>query len=424
VPAREPEYRAAHQALVAAAQTITDRVETAELGVLYLDARGLGRRFDSANDLADELAREAERISGLSAQVGVAEGTFIAYEAARAACPGEGCAVPPGQERAFVASLPLSVLPSTSFSADTNSADLEMVRRLHLLGISTLGGLAALSRQAVVRQFGSNAGFLHDLSRGIDTRPVHPDSPPLALERRRTFSDALRERASLKAHVREVVAEMAENLVTQGLQAERLCLGLEEESGEEHISGGLLKPPSADGEKLARMAETLLEQLAPAWPVEAISLVAYPLRSFHLGAVQMGFFRDALDRAYEGVRALDVVRMAGRFGRSRHELLREALRRLRERFGDMIVTLASLIGPPSPRAVCVTTGPSGMPCALVWRERVQEVTLIYETWRTRTNWWRLPEERDYFRVETTDGRMHVLFHDLETDQWMLERRHI
>ena len=419
VPAREPEYRAAQQALVAAARGVTDRVEAVELGVLYLDARGLGRRFASDNVLVDELAREAEQISGLSIQVGVGEGKFVAEQAAQAACPGRGCAVPPGQERAFLSTLPLSTLPFALYGVD-----LEMVRRLHLLGICTLGGFAALPRLAVVRQFGPDAGPLHDLSRGIDTRPVRPDGPPLALERRRAFTDALRERAPLLAHAGQMAAELAELLKVLGLQAERLRLGLEEESGEEHATGGLFKPPSADVERLARLVEKLLEQLAPVWPVVAASLVAYPLRSFHLGAVQLGFFRGALDPSYGGIRSFDVAQVADRFGRLRNERLREALRRLRERFGDMVVMIASLVGPPPPTAVLVTTDPSGMPCALVWQERIREVTLIYETWRARTLWWRLPVERDYFRMETADGRMHVVFHDLGTDRWLLERRHI
>jgi hypothetical protein len=221
-----------------------------------------------------------------------------------------------------------------------------------------------------------------------------------------------------------MAAELAEMLSVQGLQAERLRLGLEAEGGEEHATGGLVKPPSADAERLARLVEKLLEQLAPAWPVAAVSLVAYPLRSFHLGAVQLDFFRGALDRVQGGVRALTIVQAAGRNGRQRHELLREALRRLRERFGDMIVMIASLVGPPEPSALLVTTDLGGMPCALVWRDRIREVTLIYETWRARTNWWRLPIERDYFRLETSDGRMRVVFHDLESDQWLLERRHV
>ncbi len=414
VPAREPEYRAAHQALVAAARGVTGRVETAGLGLLHLDARGQGRRFSSDTQLGDELAREAERISGLSVQVGVGEGKFVAEQAARAACPGQSCIVPPGRGRAFLSTMPLSVLPM----------DLEMARRLHMLGIRTLGALAVLPRLAVVRQFGSEAGPHHDLARGVDTRPVRPDAAPLAMERRRAFSDALHQRAPLLAHAGQMAGELADLLVAQGLQAESLRLGLEEEGGGEHAAGALVKPPSADAEKLARLVERLLEELEPAWPVEAVSLVAYPLRPFHLGAAQLGFFRGTLDLAYGDIRSLDMVQHSDRRSRPPYQRLREALRRLQERFGDMVVMIASLVGPPPPRPVLVTVDQGGMPCALIWRERIREVTLIYETWRARTSWWRYPVERDYFRLETSDGQVRVVFRDLGTDRWLLERRHI
>jgi nucleotidyltransferase/DNA polymerase involved in DNA repair len=75
--------------------------------------------------------------------------------------------------------LPLSALP----------ADPEMQWRLHRLGVRTLGALAALPRPALVRQFGPQAGPLHDLARGVDPRPVQSDGPPRA--RARAFDDPL-----------------------------------------------------------------------------------------------------------------------------------------------------------------------------------------------------------------------------------------
>jgi len=227
----------------------------------------------------------AGQASGLDVRVGLGSGKFVAEQAARAAQPGSGCLVPPGEERAFVSSLPLSALP----------ADLEMRRRLHLLGVRTLGALAALPRLAVVRQFGSHAGPLHDLARGIDPRPVHEEAPPLALARMRTFNDSLSDRAPLLAHADQMAAELAETLSRRGYQAEGLRLRLEEESGEEHAAGMPVKPPSADAGKLSRLAGRLLGGLTVAGPVTAFSLTVYPLRSFHLGATQLALFAGAPD---------------------------------------------------------------------------------------------------------------------------------
>ena len=319
---------------------------------------------------------------------------FVAERAARSTRSGSGCVVPPGEERVFLSPLPLSALP----------ADPEMQRRLHLLGVRALGALAALPRLAVVRQFGPHAGPLHDLARGVDPRPVHAEAPPLALERTRTFNDPLSDRAPLLAHASHVAAELAEALSCRGYQAEGLRLQLEEESGEAHAAGMPVKPPSAGVEKLSRLAGRLLGGLTVAGPVVALSLTVYPLRPFHLGATQLSLFTGARD--------------------VRRERLGEALRRLRERFGEMIIVVASLLGPPPPRPIQVTIDPQGLPRALVWRDRIREVEAIYEMWRERRRWWSRPVERDYFRLETGDGQMRVVFYDVRTGRWLLERRHI
>ncbi len=136
----------------------------------------------------------------------------------------------------------------------------------------------------------------------------------------------------------------------------------------------------------------------------ALSLTVYPLRPFHLGATQLVLFTGAAD--------------------SRRERLREALRRLRERFGEMAVVVASLLGPPLPQPVQVTTDAQGWPRAVVWRERIRAVETVTEAWRERRRWWSRPVERDYFRLETSDGQMRVVFRDVRSDRWLLERRHI
>ena len=64
----------------------------------------------------------------------------------------------------------------------------------------------------------------------------------------------------------------------------------------------------------------------------------------------------------------------------------------------------------------------------MWRDRMREVEAVYETWRERRRWWGRPVERDYFRLETVDGQVHVVFRDLgrdvRADRWLLERRHV
>jgi hypothetical protein len=387
-------------------------VETGELGLVYAEISGLKRRFDDETDLARALMEEPIAALGLDVRVGMAGSKFVAQQAAQAALAGKPCTVPAGEERAFLSPLDIAVLP----------LDPEMESRLRSLGVRTLGALAKLPRLAVVRQFGDHAAVVYDLASGVDGRPVHTDAPPLHVSRSHAFSDPLSDRTPLLACMKRMTGDVVEELNRRGYQAEGMRLELVEACGETHSVGKPVKPPSFNADKLSRLAHRLLGSLTVGGPVAELSLVVYPLRPFHLGATQLTLFPGGSS--------------AGPFGQT----LRETLRRLRDRFGEMIVAIAALAAPPRPLPTKVTTDPEGLPRAVVlrqgpspllgtssgpaWGERILEVRCVYELWRERRRWWGRPVERDYFRLELEDGQMRVVFHDVQVDRWLLERRHI
>jgi hypothetical protein len=107
---------------------------------------------------------------------------------------------------------------------------------------------------------------------------------------------------------------------------------------------------------------------------------------------------------------------------ARRRKLQETLRRLRERFGDAIIVIAALLGPPPPRPIQVTTMPNGEPCALIWHERIHKVDDVYESWRIDTRWWSQPLKRHYHRLATTDGHVRTIFCDPRTHTWFMDQR--
>jgi DNA polymerase-4 len=396
IPSREHIYREAHDVLIATAQRFAPAVETAGLGLIYAEATGLQRLFGPEAELARKLAAEATGNTQLPVQVGIAGTKFVAEQAAAAARPGGGCVVPSGEERAFLSPLPLTVLP----------IDLEIARRLEMLGVHTLGALASLPRLAIVRQFGAHAGPLHDLANGIDPRPVQPAAPPLAIQAQRAWDEPLTSRQAVNLHLQQMAAEMGEKLGHQGYQAEGLRLALIDRWERRHAAGIVVKPPSAEGTRLARLAYQVMEEhkLAEAARlVAAITLITYPLRPAHLGVVQPSLLGSIQDR--------------------RLRRLREVLRGLRTRFGELAVVVAALIAPPRPCPIQVTLSLQGLPQALVWHDHIHPVSTVYEGWRERRRWWGAPIERDYYRVEMTSGEIKLIFHDLREGQWLMERRH-
>jgi hypothetical protein len=61
------------------------------------------------------------------------------------------------------------------------------------------------------------------------------------------------------------------------------------------------------------------------------------------------------------------------------------------------------------------------PLAFTWAGRLHRVASVCNTWRVRTAWWQQEIWRDYFKVQTEDGLLCTMYHDLLTDRWHLAR---
>ncbi len=392
LPADNDTYHAVQQQVDAALRQFTDRVETAGLGVWLVDAADMGRMFVDNDQLAQHMLEAARDQSMLKLQLGLASHRFTAQQAAYAAAPNSSVIVPQKHGRAFLSPLPLTKLP----------IDDELLRRLDILGIHSLGALAALPRLALIRQFGSFAGMLHDLAAGRDPRPVYPEAPPLELRQSHIFEPAAAELPRLHTRTEAMSKALAQMLKKQGYQAQGICVQLEDETNQRYTASGVIKPPTADGAQLQRRIATLMSRLNPAEAVESVTIVIYPLRPAHLAATQLALFTVVQDQQLTQ--------------------LQQVLQRLRERFGQLIIVIASLIGPPRPQQIQVTTGADYIPRALVWRDRIVPVCRIYEHWRESRFWWAQPVHRYYYRVEDGSGQVRVVYRDLRGETWWLDRR--
>ncbi len=101
--------------------------------------------------------------------------------------------------------------------------------------------------------------------------------------------------------------------------------------------------------------------------------------------------------------------------------LRKIIRVLQQRFGEAIIRLASLIGPPLPLPIRIDARSDGTPFGLAWGGWSSRVTHVYEYWREQRTWWDRPVARDYYEIEAENGAVFTLFRD-EQGQWFLDRR--
>lgn len=385
----EAEYHARHDAMLAALRNYSRAVETVGLGEFLLDVRGLERIHDGDQRLAVDLAEAARSASRLAVQVGVGTGRFIAQQAARRYA---AQAVAPGEEARFVAAFPITDLPDLPG---------EMQRRLTLLDIHTLRGLAALRKPAVLRQFGAEASLFYELARGHDPRPLQPDLPPLRLVRSMTLAMPIADRQVILNVITHLSRRLSRTLILRGYHAEALKLVLEVAAPVRLEQGQALKPPTAEEGRLGRLAQQLLGRLGAAQPVWRVSLCAYPLRAWSLDAHQLALVQGGVPE--------------------KRARLENALQLILRRFGQAALFIASLLGPPIPLKVQMRLS-QGRPALLTFAGQSRLIQGVDEAWREEKGWWDTRAvRREYYRLILDDDSLRNVFHDLNNDEWYLDR---
>jgi hypothetical protein len=62
-----------------------------------------------------------------------------------------------------------------------------------------------------------------------------------------------------------------------------------------------------------------------------------------------------------------------------------------------------------------------LPGRFTWQGQIHPIEAISKRWRVQMEWWREGIHRDYFKLTTTTGLLVVIFHDLHTGHWYLQR---
>ena len=152
-------------------EEIGAQVESGRAGEAFFEARGLGRLWGGIEGV---LKRSREEL-GDSVRLGAGPGRFCAYVAATSSAG----IVPDGGAADFLQPLPVSLLCSRLGGEEADDLPNELER----LGISTLGRLAGLPRDAVADRFGRLGLRARRLARGEDD-PLRPRSvrEPLVVE--------------------------------------------------------------------------------------------------------------------------------------------------------------------------------------------------------------------------------------------------
>jgi len=189
--------------------------------------------------------------------LGIGPNRFVASVAARGK---RTCAR--GDEGDFVAPMPLEVLP----------IDPHTCERLRMLGVRTLGELAALPHGPFVRRFGPQAARWHELARGIDDVPLIPRPRRVTIERTLFGEGSAASQEALLFALRSLVARIVDDLVVLGQRAAELVLSLQCEDADVHEIRIRVAHPTAREGMLFDLIRAHLEGVRLEAPVEGLRL--------------------------------------------------------------------------------------------------------------------------------------------------------
>ncbi|MBM4447050.1 MAG: DNA polymerase IV [Chloroflexi bacterium] len=211
-----PTYRDASERFMTILADFSPCLEPAGLDEAYLDITGC-EAYGTPHQLALRIKERVRKELKLIASVGVASCKVVAKIASDSGKPDGLVEVGTGQEKEFLAPLPVASLPGVGKKTE---------QVLKAMGIKTIGQLAALPLEASRSSLGVAGVMIHQYANGIDNREVEPPGEAKSISRETTLAEDTLDHAFLKAVLRYLCERVGAELRQEGKQARTITLKL------------------------------------------------------------------------------------------------------------------------------------------------------------------------------------------------------
>ncbi len=276
----------AERLLLAAAFTLSPRVEMTSEGLCTVDLQGadlslLEQRMQAC---AGELAA-----AGLTARLGAGETPLLAFYGAQNADP----VLVVSESQKFLDPLPLEVATPSRLHADI----------LHGWGIKTLGALTTLPKAEIARRLGTEGVSLWERAAGETTRVLRLVEPSKTFAAEWTYEPPVESMEPLLFRLRRFAECVALELRSSGFVADKLSLVLLLEDETDYRREFRLPEPGANVDGWMRVLYSHLESVRAEARVTGVRLIASPARPpqkqdglFDTGLRDPGVFWENLAR--------------------------------------------------------------------------------------------------------------------------------
>jgi len=314
VASRHEVYREVSARVMQHMANLTPLVEQISIDEAFMDVSDLPQ---PGVEIARKLQAEIREQLGLPCSIGIATNKLVAKTATdigKANHRSEGppnaiLEVPPGQEAAFMAPLPIQAL----WGIGPKTAEF-----LKTFGVRTIGDLPRLPEAQLAHHFGKNGPELAMRARGIDNRPVEVFHAAKSISQEVTFERDIRERKQLERTLRSLAEGVGYRLRQDKLAGSTIRIKLRWADFTTLTRQVTLDRPTDQDGIIFEAAAALFET---AWPP------GRPVRLLGVGVSSLG-------------PRLRQLSLWDNSTEKEHRLL-EALDDLRQRYGDQIILRGS-----------------------------------------------------------------------------------
>ena len=380
---------------------------------LLMDITGSAHLFGGEEAMLNDLGRRLAQ-SRLNARWGLADTRGAAWALAHY-CPGIAAI---GHTQSALDPLPVAAL---------RIAPQEDVT-LQRLGIKTIGQLIQLPRATLGQRFGASVLMRLDQALGHHGETISPDAEPPVYAARLTFPEPIGLSSDVMAALERLLPTLCDKLRDQQMGARAMLLICRRVDGQDQQIELRLARPLRDPERIRPLFERGVGTVDAGFGIDQLRLVATQVE--HLAVEQITHHTT---RPQDGLHDL-ITRLGNRIGLENIQRFLPADSHIPERsfkiaaaaWSDPIGTWVSPVPRPirifPPEAIAATG--SIPPKRFRWRRQSLAIARATGPERIAPEWW-LPDDnwrsglRDYWRVETQQGRRLWMFYTPQNPGWFV-----
>jgi DNA polymerase IV len=311
LPVDGTKYQAVSRQVMAVLRRYTPLVEPISIDEAFLDVTGSRALFGDGAEIGRRIRADIRNELDLTASVGVATTKLVAKIASDLRKPDALVVVPPGDEETFLA--PLEITRLWGVGA-------KLAESLREYGVRTIGDLAALPEDLLVRRFGKHGASIGQRARGRDAdRVVSDRDAAKSVGHEHTFDVDTSDREIIERTILAMSEGVAGRLRDSGVKASTVTVKIRDTSFRTITRQRTLPEPTDLTEPIFRTALELARPEVRGLRIRLLGVTASGLGDRD----QLALFAADDPRRRRVVEAADEVR---------------------HRFGERAITRARLVG--------------------------------------------------------------------------------